>query len=136
LKYLLIFKRGERADKFILEVKVTMKALLFKEDDLKNLVDLNLVSMVSNDKTPVNDTQKISWQTPTIDWSNQEISFDLNIEEKIAWNINIQSIKENLAGQNEIEVRSYLANQSEIERARVSFWPFWVKKIPNQEKKN
>ena len=129
------FKRGERADKFILEVKVTMKALLFKEDDLKNLVDLNLVSMVSNDKTPVNDTQKISWQTPTIDWSNQEISFDLNIEEKIAWNINTQSIKENLAGQNEIEVRSYLANQSEIERARVSFWPFWVKKIPNQEKK-
>jgi len=52
------FKRGERADKFILEVKVTMKALLFKEDDLKNLVDLNLVSMVSNDKTPVNDTPK------------------------------------------------------------------------------
>jgi len=27
--------------------------------------------------------KKISWQTPTIDWSNQEISFDLNIEEKI-----------------------------------------------------
>ncbi len=128
-------KRGERADKFTLEVKVTMKALLFKEDDLKKLVDLNLVSIVSNNKVPVNDTQKISWQTPVIDWTKKEISFDLNIKEKIAWKVDVQSIKENLAGQDAIKVRSYLANQSEIEKARVSFWPFWVKKVPSQEKK-
>ncbi len=128
-------ERGERADKFTLEVTTTMKALLFKEEDLKNLVDLNLISMISSDKVPVNDTQKISWQTPVIDWSKKEASFNLNIEEKIAWGIDVQSIKENLAGQNEVEVRSYLADQSGIERARVSFWPFWVKKIPSQEKK-
>ena len=128
-------KRGERADKFTLEVTTTMKALLFKEENLKNLVDLNLISMISDNKIPVDDTQKISWQTPVIDWSKKEASFNLNIEEKIAWGIDIQSIKENLVGQNEVEVRSYLADQSGIERARVSFWPFWVKKIPNQEKK-
>ncbi len=128
-------KRGERADKFTLEVTTTMKALLFKEENLKNLVNLNLISMISSDKVPVNDTQKISLQTPVIDWLKEEVSFSLNIEEKIACEIDIQSIKENLVGQNEVEVRSYLADQSGIERARVSFWPFWVKKIPNQEKK-
>ncbi len=128
-------KEGDQADKFNMDIKVTMKALLFKEEDLKNLVDLNLISKISDDKTPINETQKISWQTPVIDWEKGEASFSLTIEENVAFKIDIQSLKENLAGQDEVEVRRYLANQSEIEKARVSFWPFWVNKMPKQENK-
>ncbi len=126
---------GDQAEKFTMEVKVTMRALLFKEDDLKNLVDLNLISKVSDDKVPIGETQKISWQTPVIDWEKGEASFSLSVEESVASDINIQSLKENLAGQDEVEVRRYLASQTEIEKARISFWPFWVNKIPKQESK-
>jgi hypothetical protein len=129
------FKKGDQTDKFTLEVEATMRALLFKEEDLKNLVDLNLISRVSEDKSPLKETQKITWNKPVIDWSKGEVSFSLSVEEDVAWQIDIQSLKENLAGQTEVEVRKYLVNQPEIEKAKVSFWPFWVKKIPAQEKK-
>ncbi|MBU1291890.1 hypothetical protein KKH07_00130 [Patescibacteria group bacterium] len=126
---------GEQADKFTIEIKVIMKALLFKEDDLKSLVGLNSVSKISGDKVLIEGTQKISWQAPEIDWLKGEASFSLNVEEKVAQQIDIQSLKDDLVGQDEVEVRRYLASQPEIERAQVSFWPFWVNKIPTQEKK-
>jgi len=40
-----------------------------------------------------------------------------------------------LAGKDEIEVRKYLSSLSEIEGARVIFWPFWVKRIPKNKDK-
>jgi septum formation topological specificity factor MinE len=128
-------KAGEQAEQFTLEVSATMRALLFKEEDLKNLVDLNLISQISEDKEPLSQTQKISWVDPVIDWSKGGVSLSLEVEEDIVWKIDIQALKAELADLNEVEVRKYLANQPEIERAKVSFWPFWVKKIPSQEKK-
>jgi len=128
-------KQGEQADKFTLEMKVSMKVLLFNEEDLKSLVNLNLVSRISEDRTPIDKTQKISWQTPSIDWLEGEASFSLSVEEGVAWTIDTQSLKQDLVDQNETEVRRYLANQSDIEKAKVSFWPFWVKKMPSQEEK-
>jgi len=128
-------KEGDQAEKFNLEIKLTMTALLFKEEDLKDLVDLNLTSKISEDKSPIRETQKIGWSEPEIDWSKGEVSFSLDVEEKVAWQIDIQKLKQDLVGQNEVEVRKYLSSQFEIEKARVSFWPFWVNKIPKQEKK-
>ena len=130
-----IAKEGDRADKFTAEIEGTISALFFKEDDLKKLVDLNVAAMVSEDKIPLSETQQIKWIDPVIDSSREEVSFSLYAEEKVAWQIDQQVLKENLINQSETEVRSYLANQPEIEKAKVSFWPFWVKKIPSQIEK-
>jgi len=92
-------KVKQLARKSALSYKAIEKAIIvledmkFEEPKTKNLVDLNLVSMVSNDKTPVNDTQKISLANTNNRLVKSRNSFDLNIEEKIAWNINTQSIK-------------------------------------------
>lgn len=126
---------GTKTDKFTIEMKALTQALLYKEEDLRNLVDLNLISQVSDNKVPLSETQEIDWEEPMIDWVKGEALLSLNIEEEVAWQIDIQSLKEDLVGQSEVEVRKYLANQEEIEKAKVSFWPFWVKKIPSQEKK-
>ncbi len=126
---------GTKTDKFTIEMKALTQVLLYKEEDLKNLVDLNLISQVSDNKVPLSETQQISWDEPVIDWVKGEALLSLKVEEEVAWQIDIQSLKQELVGQSEVEVRKYLANQEEIEKAKVSFWPFWVKKIPSQEKK-
>lgn len=128
-------EEGTRTDKFTVEMKATVRALLFKEEDLKNLVDLNLTSMISENKSPLSETQQINWSEPMIDWAKGEASFSLDIEEEVVWQIDVQTIKGDLIGQSEVEVRKYLASQPEIERAKVTFWPFWVKRMPTQEKK-
>ena len=128
-------KEGAKTDKFTLEIKAIIKALLFKEKDIKNLIDLNIISMISEGKEPLSETQKIQWGEPVIDDENNEILFDLNVEENIAWKIDTNSLKENLLGLDEIEVRKYLSNQIKIQESKVSFWPFWVKQIPEQKEK-
>lgn len=128
-------KEGAQADKFTLEMKVTLQAFLFKEEDLKSLVNLNLISRIPENKYPLSESQRIDWGEPVIDWTKREVFFQLVVQEDIAWQIDTQSLKKDLAGQGEIEVRKYLANRPEVEKAKVTFWPFWVKRIPFQEKK-
>ncbi len=125
----------DRVEKFSLEIEMAVRALLYKEEDLSNLIDLNLVSLVSDGQYPLSDTQKINWQDTNVDWDKIEASFSLEVEEEVASEIDINKLKSDLAGKKEVEVRKYLANQPEIEKAQVSFWPFWIKKIPTQEKK-
>ncbi|MFH1460834.1 MAG: hypothetical protein ABIF84_00190 [Patescibacteria group bacterium] len=126
---------GDQTEQFLSEIDYSIKALLFKEEDLKTLVDLNLKAQIPEDREPLKASQQIIYSDPIIDWSKKQVSFSLEVEEEVARKIDIESLKEELAGMNEVEVRKYLANQPEIERARVSFWPFWVKKIPSQTKK-
>lgn len=126
---------GGQMEHFTLEMEITSQALLFNQEDLKVLVDLNLAAQVSENKIPVSQSQLVRHQEIRVDWQNQEVDFNLEVEEDVVFQIDTAKIKRDLAGQNEIEVRKYLANQMEIERAKVSFWPFWVKRIPMQEKK-
>ena len=128
-------KEEAKTDKFTVEIKVIVKALLFKEKDIRNLIDLNIISMIPEGKEPMSKTQKIQWGEPVISDKNDEILFDLNIEENVAWKIDVELLKEGLVGLNEIEVRKYLSNQTKIRESRVSFRPFWVKRIPKQMEK-
>ncbi len=126
---------GTETDNFNIEMSALVQALFFQEEDLKTLIDLNLISQVEENKTPLSESQQIDYGEIIIDWVDGEATFNLHIEEEVVWQIDVVALKKDLAGQSEIEVRKYLANQPEIEKAKVTFWPFWVKKIPVQEKK-
>ncbi len=128
-------EEGDEIDRFRIEMEAIARALLFKEEDLRHLVDLNLISMISENKSSLPESQQISWTEPIIDWTKGEVSFELAVTEDVVWQIDMPALKKELAGQSEVEVRRYLANQQEIERAKVTFWPFWVKRMPLQEKK-
>ncbi len=128
-------EEDDRADKFNLGVDMVIRALLYREDDLKDLIDLNLIAQITEERRPLSDTQKIKWQEPTINWEKGEVSFSLEIEEDLAFKIDTDKLKSNLVGKEEVEVRKYLTSQPEIEKAKVTFWPFWANEIPKQEKK-
>lgn len=127
-------KEGTEADKFTLEIKAIVEALLFREKDVKDLIDLNVISMIAEGKEPLSITQEIKWSEPIVD-DNDEILFDLEVKEDIAWKIDTGALKESLTGLKESEVRKYLSCQDKIKEARVSFWPFWVKHMPKQKEK-
>ncbi|MAF20474.1 MAG: hypothetical protein CMI55_02205 [Parcubacteria group bacterium] len=128
-----------RTDKFRLEVEVAIQALIFKEEELQGLVDSNLASMISQNKTSLSETQQIIWGQSIIDWSKKEAFFDLNVQEEVAQQIEVEALKDDLIGKSETEIRSYfnnLAESGEIENGtKITLWPFWVKKIPNQKEK-
>ena len=124
-----------QAENFTYKAAIVLQALLFNEEDLKILVDANLTSKISQDKIPLSNTQQIVWEKPVIDWDKTKVSFTLRVSEEAAFKIETEALKKDLAGLNEVEVRKFLANRLEIEKAKVTFWPFWVKRVPLQASK-
>ncbi|MBU2564151.1 hypothetical protein KKA23_01005 [Patescibacteria group bacterium] len=120
----------EPGKEFTITVKVRAIGLAFKEENAISLIKDNLKDKISEDKTLLPSTISIEYNNPEIDLENGRIEFSCNAEAKTAVNIDQNKFKSDLAGKNEIEVRKYLSGLSEIESAKVVFWPFWVKKIP------
>lgn len=128
-------EQGTQAEEFTLEMSATVRALYYNEEDLEKLADFNLLANISKDKTIVPDSQEIELDSPVIDWDDGQASFYAHVKSDIVNQIDTDDLKEEITGKNEVEVRKYLTSRDDIERAKVSFWPFWVKKIPLQEKK-
>ncbi len=53
-------KEEAKTDKFTLEIKAIIKVLLFKEKDVRNLIDLNVISLIPEGKEPISKTQKLN----------------------------------------------------------------------------
>lgn len=123
------------AEKFTMTVKVAAKSLGFDENDAISLINDNLKEKVSKNKLLIPDTIKIEYTIADINLEKGTAKLTCEVEEDVAWSVDAEEVKRALAGKNEVEVRQYLTSRSEIESAKVVFWPFWVKKIPSKEKK-
>ena len=120
---------------FVITVKVRAWGLAFKEQDVFQLVEESVGDKISDNKTLLSSTIQVDYINADIDTEQGKGSFSCKIEADAAWKVNEETIRNDLAGKDEIEVRKYLSSLSEIETAKVVFWPFWVKKIPNNKDK-
>lgn len=125
----------QAAEKFTVKVRVAAKILGFDENDAISLINDNLKGKISENKVIVPDTIEIDYTITAINLEKGIAKLVCGVKENIARKIDIEEIKQALAGKKEIEVRQYLTSRSEIESAKVIFWPFWVKKIPSNENK-
>jgi len=121
---------GIQADKFTQFVKIRSSALVFKQDDLRNLIEKNLTKSIVRERRILNQTLKTSYGQGQINFDEGQMTVPVHIETVAVWEIKTDEIKKQIAGKNESELRNYLQGQSGIKRAKVSFWPFWVKRAP------
>lgn len=128
-------EEDDEADHFTVEVEAIISAFLYREEDLNQLIDANVASSISEDKMLLPDARQLTITGSEVDHSQGEAKLTVRVVEEVAWQINIPLLKEELAGLKEREVREYLINQPGIQEARVSFWPFWVKRVPKREER-
>jgi hypothetical protein len=55
---------------------------------------------------------------------------NVGVSQDITRKIDAENLKQNLVGKNETEIRRVLSKMQEIQDAKVSFWPFWVRSMP------
>ena len=67
--------------------------------------------------------------------SEEAISLKVVINKKVAWRLEEPKIKNDTKGKDESYVRDYLLSDPNVVAAEVSFWPFWVNKVPRTDKK-
>lgn len=128
-------RQGDTVDNFNLEITAVARALLYNPQNLKEIIDLKLVSQTNEDKKPLSQTQDIVFKEVNIDWTTGKAILSLTIKEGLVWQIDINSIKRDLAGKEEVEVRRYFTTRPEIEKAKITLKPFWVKRVPQQDKR-
>lgn len=128
-------KADEPGKELVVTVKVKAWGLAFKEDDIFYLIEKNIGDKISENKTLIPSTIQVNYKNTEIDLAQGKASFNCQVEADAAWRIDKEKLKNDLAGKDEIEVRKYLSALSEIEGAKVVFWPFWVKKIPKDKDK-
>ncbi|MFZ5559761.1 MAG: hypothetical protein ACOZAL_03135 [Patescibacteria group bacterium] len=125
----------EPGKEFTITVKVKAWGLAFKEDNVLTLVKENVKEKISENKFLIPSSIKVTYKNTKTDSGQGKANFSTQVEAKTAWTLDEEKIKNDLAGKNEIEVRKYLSSLTEIETAKVIFWPFWVKSIPKNKNK-
>lgn len=128
-------KADQPADKFTVKVKVASKVLGFDENDAISIINENLKNKISEDKVLLPESIDIKYSVIDVNLDKGQARLSCDINEDVAWDINVEKIKQDLLGENEDKVRQYFAARSEVESVRIVFWPFWVKKIPSNDKK-
>jgi len=120
---------------FTITIKAKAWGLAFQEQDVLYLLEQNVIDKISDNKILIPSTININYKNTELDVEGGSAVFSCDIEANAAWQINQETIKNELAGKNEVDVRKYLSSLTEIETAKVVFWPFWVKRIPKNHNK-
>lgn len=120
---------------FVITIKARAWGLAFKEEDVFYLIKENISDKISDNKILVPSSIEVNYSEVKTDLVQGKAVFTCQVKSEVAWNLDKETLRENLIGRNEIEVRKYLSSLAEIESAKVMFWPFWVKKIPQSKAK-
>ncbi|MCK5122654.1 MAG: hypothetical protein KAQ87_00680 [Candidatus Pacebacteria bacterium] len=122
-------KVGDIVDSFQMTVSVKTTALLVVKNNLSDLIDEKINSELSEEVELVEGSREYKVGEVSKN-KNEEILIPVSVSQKSIAKINIDKIKEEIAGKDELELRKYFINIKGIKSTDVGFWPFWVKSIP------
>lgn len=115
----------------VISMKITWQALFFKEKDLRDLVSYFVSSHYPDLKNFTFEDNITYPKVSRADFKKGELFFTFDIQKDNALMADIDSLKQELAGHGESEMRSVVSDKSYIHSAAISLWPFWVTKAPN-----
>lgn len=128
---------GIEATDFELEIKVRVSTLVFKESDLSALIQARTEKAENFEKGIVNPGVKegVKAELLNFDFESGKMGLKIQVDKKIAFKVDTAKIKREVKGHDELWIKDYLAKNPNLKSSQVKFWPFWVKKAPNIEKK-
>jgi len=128
-------KPKEELEKFSFQVKAKSQALVFKSEDVENFARDFILSQIPESKKIYQESLKINYLPETSDLKLGKIILSLNMEAKIYSDIDQINLKKGLEGKSLAEAKLFLEDQPQITQVLVKFWPFWVKKVPEDIEK-
>ncbi len=118
------------AEKFTVTVKGTATVLLFDEKDVLEIIKKKFADKLAEDKALDIKTDQVSYEVSAIDFNRGQMTLKVKVVGRLVWQVNGDSIKQEVLGRDEQSIRQIFAGHSEISEAKVAFWPFWVSSVP------
>lgn len=125
-------KIDEAADSFMMAVSGSIKIIGFKDDDLKNLIK-KYVDKTEN-LTAIPEKLTITYNDITLDEASNTLIFTVVIKGDGYVKVDADRIKIDLSGKNEKEIKNYF-KENNVGTVKVALWPFWVKRIPQDQER-
>lgn len=122
---------------FTYSMTVERQVIVFNKNDMLSVIKSDVqkdLTPVSSQKSPLFNTMKLSYaalQPSDMNFSKGTVNISATANLSLAWDIDISLLKQKLAGEDQGGSKQVLSGFSEIDKAEVSLWPFWVKAIPN-----
>jgi hypothetical protein len=123
---------GAAVEKFSAAVNIEIQAFAFDEKNLNDLIDKSFAASGAADKSLLPDGRKVDYNDSKADFAKGQITFNVAVTQDVVSKLNLEDLKKKLAGEGEADIKKTLGQTPGIQNAKVSFWPFWVKSIPDQ----
>lgn len=123
-------KTGDNVDSFTCEAKVRLKALVFKEEDIKRFIKTAILSKVPEGKQIQPGSLELSYFLESKDLEKGQADLDLTSLAAVLPPIDEAFLKKGTAGKSKEEVKIFLETYPGVKKARLKLWPFWLKRVP------
>jgi len=128
-------KEGDEVEKFTLKVKAKIKTILLSKENLQKFLEKEFYSNFGSGKKILEDTEKLSISSSVVNFENGKFLIFLKDSVKVLSEIEPTIIKKEIAGEKIVEARTKLNNLKEIEKVKMSVFPFWISKVPENLEK-
>ena len=119
-------------------IKGKISGFAFKKDDLATILLNKYRELVPPGKYIIDEDSAagISFAAAEENINNAEVvALKTIINKQVAWRLEEAKIKNEIKGQDEKYVKDYLLSNTSNLEVKVSFWPFWVSRVPRTDKK-
>lgn len=125
-------KADTAAETFSEAVKVKISALIFKKQDLEKFVKDTIVSRLSEGKNYLPSSVSVTSVPDMIDIKGgvEKINVEISLQEY--YDIDGTTLAERLSDKKADEIKDVVTSfyGDKVSQVKVNFWPFWVKKAP------
>ncbi|MBU1102428.1 baseplate J/gp47 family protein [Patescibacteria group bacterium] len=121
---------GDKAESFNLSIKGTATVLVFDENDIFSLAAKKVNEKLADNKILDEGANAVEYSDLQSDFNKGQLAFKVKITQRLVWKVDADNISRLIAGKNESQIKAALGQKEEVEKARILFWPFWVKSVP------
>lgn len=120
---------GNAVAEFTIAGSTAVEAFAIRLSEITDLVDHDFEERFPGKKI-IATSKNIVYKTEVTDFDKGIVKVKAALSSAVYLSIDPAEIVHNVAGKDELGVREFLATHRGIRETNITFWPFWVKKMP------
>ncbi len=119
-------------NEFSVWTEAEISAMTFREADVNEIINNNIKKELSPTLKLKNFT--LAYGDSKYDEKKGTLTLPVNYKVKTEYPVDAEKLKGVLAGKSELELRALLFTIPGLSDVKISFWPFWVNRVPSTDK--
>jgi hypothetical protein len=121
---------GQQKEQFDFTVSIKSRTTSFNEKEVESFAKQVLANQILESELIYEDSLNINYTPEIVDLDSGEVIVSLTFSAKVYPKVDVLLLKKELLGRSLNEAKSFLENQPGFVNSEIKFWPFWVKKVP------